>query len=177
MTVVLRTTGDPGAVVPALRSLLRATDPSLPLYNVRSMDELLAESVARARVATLSLGGFALLALLLAAVGLYGVIAHATRQREREIGIRMALGADTGGVLRMVLGQGMRLVLGALVLGALGAFALTRLLQGLVFGVTTTDPLTFATMIGVLTAAALAACLVPARRAAAIQPVDAIRTD
>ncbi len=177
MTMVLRTTGEPVAVVPALRALVRDADPSLPVYNVHSMDELFGDSVARARLATVSLTVFALLALLLAAIGLYGVIAHATRQREREIGIRMALGANTGGVLRMVLTQGMRLVLVALVLGAVGAFALTRLLRGLVFGVTTTDPLTFAAMICVLAAAALAACFIPARRAAAIQPVDAIRTE
>jgi putative ABC transport system permease protein len=177
MTLVLRTTGDPTAVVPALRGLLRDADPSLPLYNVHSMDELFGNSVARARLATVSLSVFALLALLLAAVGLYGVIAHATRQREREIGIRMALGADSAGVLRMVLREGMTLVAGALLLGSVGSIALTRLLRGLLFQVKTTDPLTFAAMIVVLAAAALAACLIPARRAATTEPVNAIRTE
>jgi predicted permease len=177
MTIVLRTAGDPEAVIPSLRAALRRLDPSLPLYNAHSMDELFGNNMARAHLATVSLGIFALLALLLAAVGLYGMIAHATRQREREIGIRMALGADTGGVVRMVLGQGMRLVLAALILGVLGSFALTRLLQGLVFEVEPTDPLTFVAMIVVLAAAALGACFIPARRAAAIQPVEAIRAE
>lgn len=177
MTLVLRTAADPAATLPRLRALLREMDPTLPLYNARTMDEMFDNSVARARLATVSMTVFALLALLLAGIGIYGVVAHVTKQREREIGIRMALGADRGGVLRLIIGEGMRLVAVALVLGSLGALALTRLLRGLVFQVTTTDPVTFIVMIGVLGAAGLAACLVPARRAATIPPVDAMKVE
>jgi len=124
-----------------------------------------------------SLGAFALLALLLAAVGIYGVVAYSTRQRQREIGIRMALGADGHSVTGMVVRQSMALVGIALTLGALGAIGLSRVLRSLVFDVSTTDPLTFVTMAMLLGLTGLVACWLPARRAARIDPLEAIRVE
>ncbi len=175
MTLVVRTRGEAGDVVPALRTLLRDLDPALPLYNVRSMESLFANALARSRFTTSSLGLFAALALILAAIGIYGVMAYATQQRSQEIGIRMALGADRGSVVRMVVLRGMALVGVALGIGAVGAFGLSRLLGSLVFGVSTTDPTTFIAMLAVLGATGFAACWLPARRASGISPASAIR--
>jgi putative ABC transport system permease protein len=175
MTLLVRTDGDPEDVAGAVRAAVRERDADLPVFNVRTMDELYGRALARPRFATVSLGLFALLALLLAGVGIYGVIAHATQQRAREIGIRLALGAGRADVLRMILRQGALLIVIAVAAGAAGALALTHLLRGLVFDVSTTDPLTFAAMAALLGAVGLLACWVPARRASVIDPVDAIR--
>jgi putative ABC transport system permease protein len=162
-------------VLPAIRGELAQLDPNLPLYNVRTMEELFSKVVARPRFTALSLGGFALLALLLAVIGTYAVMAYATEQRAQEIGIRVALGANRGAVMRMIVGQGAALVAVALVIGTGGALALSRLLKGLVYDVTTTDPLTFVAMVALLAIAGIAACCLPALRASAIDPLTAMR--
>jgi ABC-type antimicrobial peptide transport system permease subunit len=143
--------------------------------NVMTMERRVAASVATPRFYMLMLGAFAVLALLLAAVGIYGILAYGVSQRRREIAIRLALGARADNILAMVLGQGMRLTAAGLVLGVTGAFLLTRLISGMLFGTTTTDPTAYAAGIVVMTAVALAACWVPARRASRIRPLDALR--
>jgi putative ABC transport system permease protein len=177
MTLVIRTAGDPTTVTPALRAAVREMDPALPIYNVRTMADLFADALARARFTTLSLGAFALLALVLAAVGIYGVIAYSTQQRAREIGIRIALGADSLGVTRMVVRQGMTMVALALALGAAGAVALSRVLRSLVFDVSTTDPVTFAAMAILLSLTGLVACWLPARQVTRVDPMVALRNE
>jgi putative ABC transport system permease protein len=177
MTMVIHTAGDAASVTPALRAAVREMDPELPIYNIRTMADLFGSALARARFTTLSLGAFALLALALAAVGIYGVIAYSTQQRAREIGIRIALGADSLGVTRMVVRQGMTLVALALALGAAGAVALSGVLRSLVFDVSTTDPATFAAMAIVLSLTGLVACWLPARRATRVDPMVALRTE
>lgn len=176
MTLFIRA-ADATAVLPAVRAAVRDLDASLPLYNVRTMDELYGDALARARFTTVALGIFALLALILAAIGIYGVMAYVTQQRSQEIGIRMALGADRGTVVGMVVRQGMGLVGIALLIGGAGAIALVRLLGSLVFEVSTRDPVTFGTMALLLAAAGLFACWLPARRASGIDPVAAIRNE
>jgi putative ABC transport system permease protein len=175
MSLVVRTPGEPSDVLPALRAALRDQDPTLPLFNVRSMEELFSTALARARFTAASLGAFALLALILAAIGIYAVVAYATEQRSQEIGIRIALGASRTSVVRMVVAQGLAQIAIALVIGTAGALALSRLLQSLMFEVTTTDPVTFTTMALLLALTALVACWLPARRASSIDPVAAIR--
>jgi putative ABC transport system permease protein len=177
MTLVIRTVGQPAGIVPALRGAVREIDPELPVYNVRAMAELFADALARARFTTVSLAAFALLALFLAAVGIYGVMAYSTQQRAQEIGIRMALGADRTTVTRMVVRQGMALVGLALALGAAGAVGLSRVLRSLVFDLSTTDPPTFAAMAILLALTGLVACWLPARRAGRIDPLEAIRSE
>jgi putative ABC transport system permease protein len=178
MVVIARAAaGRPEALAPVIRAAVHDLDPNLPVYNVRTMLSYFGDAVARARFTTVALGLFALLALALAVLGIYGVMAYAIRQREREIGIRLALGADRGTVVGMVLREGTRVVLPALVVGAGGALALTRLLQSLVFEVSPADPATFGAVGLLLGLAALAACWLPARRASGIDPVEAMRTD
>jgi predicted lysophospholipase L1 biosynthesis ABC-type transport system permease subunit len=178
MTLVVRTReGDPMSVVPAMRAALKELDPRLPLYNVRSMEGLFGEAIARARFAAWCMGVFALLALLLAAVGLYGVMANATQQRTSEIGVRLALGASRGSVSGMIVREGMLLVGVALLIGAVSAAALSRYLESLVFDVSPTDPLTFGAMALLLAATGLVACWLPARRASAIDPAETIRSE
>ena len=177
MVLVVRTRSAPEVIVPAIRSAVREVDPNLPLFNVRTMRNLLGLRVARARFTTVALGVFAALALILAALGLYGVMASATQQREREIGIRMALGADRPSVVGMVLREGAAVVAPFLVLGAVGAIALSRLLGTLVFGVSPADPLTFAAVALLLGASGFLACWLPARRASRVDPMVAIRAE
>ncbi len=177
MTLVVRTDLPPESVVPAIRAAVHEIDPKVPLYNIRTLGTLLTEAVARSRFTTVALGAFALLALTLAALGLYAVMAYATQQREREIGIRMALGADRSSVLAMVLRQGVGVVGPALVLGAVGAVVLARFIQSLMFGVSPADPITFAGVALLLGLAGFLACWLPARRASSIDPVKAIRAE
>jgi putative ABC transport system permease protein len=159
----------------AIRTEMKGLDPSLPLANVRTMESLVTNALARPRFSTFLLGLFAGTALLLTVVGLYGVVAYASNQRTREIGIRMALGATTGSVLGLIIRQGMRPALIGLGIGVAAAFALTRLLANQLYQVKPTDPITFLGVIVVLLVVALAACFLPARRAAATDPIEALR--
>ena len=173
--LAVRTTGDPGALLPMLRREVAALDPALPLYDVELMDERLKKSVAQPRFNVMLMGLFALVALVLGAVGLYGVISYSVSQRTHEIGVRMALGAQRRDILRMVVGQGLWLTLIGVALGLAGAFALTRFLQSLLFGVSPGDPVTFAVVAVLLVMVALLACYVPAHRATKVDPMVALR--
>jgi putative ABC transport system permease protein len=173
--LALRTAGDPKSLISAARAAVRDIDPSLPLAQVRTMDEVLAGARSRPRFLTTLLGLFSATALLLAAVGLYGVISYSVTRRMTEFGIRMAMGAKTGDVLGLVLSQGLKLAAAGVVAGAIGALALTRLIRGLLFGVSSFDPLTFCAMALLLAAVTVAACIVPARRATRVDPLIALR--
>ncbi|MBS1791422.1 MAG: ABC transporter permease [Acidobacteria bacterium] len=174
-TLIVRTTANPADALPAVRSEVEALDKNLPLFDVKTMRQHLGIALLPARLAGGALGIFGLLALMLAAAGLYGVMSNAVAGRTREIGIRMALGADAFGVLRLILQQGMKLVLIGLAVGLGAALALTHLLKSLLFGISTTDPLTFAGIALLLTLVALFACWVPARRATKVDPMIALR--
>jgi len=173
--LAVRTSGDPHSLIGAVRAAVRDVDPSLPLAQVRTMDEVLAGARSRPRFLTTLLGLFSATALLLAAVGLYGVISYSVTRRMTEFGIRLAMGAGTGDILGMVLSQGLKLAAAGVLAGALGALALTRLISGLLFGVSSFDPLTFCAMALLLGAVTVAACLVPARRATKVDPLIALR--
>jgi putative ABC transport system permease protein len=175
MTLVLRTSVDPLSVVSAVRKQVNDLDKDMPLYGVRTMDDVLSAEVASQRFNAGALAGFAGLAALLAAVGIYGVMAYAVAQRTREIGVRMALGARPETVMGMVLKQGLGLALIGVVLGVGASLALTRLMGGMLFGVKASDPATFVLVAVGLTAVALGACWIPARRATRVDPVIALR--
>jgi putative ABC transport system permease protein len=175
MTLMVRTAVDPLSLVRAIRDAVHALDPAIPLYQVRTMEQAVADATATRRFAMLLQSLFALVALSLAAVGLYGVLAFTVARRTAEIGIRMALGAERSTVRRMVVGQGMGLVAIAVALGVGGALVGGRLLGSLLFGISPRDPATYAIVAGVLLAVALLACWIPARRAARIDPMEALR--
>jgi predicted permease len=172
---VLRTTADPLLLSTAVRSEMRQLDPGLPVRNLRSMDELVTRSIAPRRFNLSLLSLFSGLGLLLAAVGIYGVMAYSVSQRTHEIGLRMALGARVPDVLKLVLKQGMVLTLAGVGLGLIASFALTRLMKSMLFGVSATDPLTLAGVALLLTCVALLACYLPARRATKVDPLVALR--
>ncbi len=175
MTFVIRTKGEPGIVAGAARNVIRSLDPEQPVADVRTMESLIGTSVARARFNTLLLTIFALVALLLSGVGIYGVMAYSVAQRTHEIGVRMALGARAIDVMRLVVRRGMALALGGVALGVAASFGLTRLMKTLLFNVSETDALTFAGIPILLVVVALLACLIPARRAAKVDPMVALR--
>jgi putative ABC transport system permease protein len=175
MTIVARTQSDPGAVAGSLRAALTSLDKSLPVFAFKPMTEYLRDSLARRRFNLILLTAFGGVALALAAVGIYGVISYGVTQRTHEIGIRMALGAEKGNVLWLVVRQGMILALGGVALGLLASLALMRLMETLLYGVSVTDPLTFTVIALLLTSVALLACFVPARRAAKVDPLVALR--
>ena len=177
INLAVRTSGDPAALGPAIEKAVWSIDPEQPIPNVRTMDRVMHEWPGERRFYVLVLGGFAGLALLLAAIGIYGVLAYVVTLRTREVGIRMALGAQARDVLMLVVGQGLRLTLFGVGLGLIGAFALTRLLESLVFGVSTSDPVTFVMVAAILAVAALLASYLPARRASHIDPIEALRTE
>lgn len=177
LNLIVRSTADPTTLTTTLRREVFKLDPAQPLANVRTMETVVVESIADRRFNMLLLGLFAGLALVLAALGIYGVLSYTVAQSTRELGIRMALGAQARDVLRLVIGQGLLLTLAGIVLGLGGAFALTRWLESLLFGVKATDPLTFAAVPTVLLAIALLSCLVPARRATKVDPLVALRSE
>ena len=173
--LIVRTSGDPAAVAGAVRQAVWAVDKDQPVSNIRTMDQVFAATVSRERFQTLLLALFAALALVLACVGLYGVISYAVAQRTREIGVRMALGAQPWDVLRLVLRQGMTLTFAGLVFGIAVALAVTRVMSDLLFGVTATDAVTFVSVGALLVVVAFLACYVPARRATKVDPLIALR--
>jgi putative ABC transport system permease protein len=175
VTIVVKGGGDPHNLLAAVRGQVHSLDTTVALYHVRSMEEIISESMGDTRYETLLLGFFALLALTLTAVGIYGVTAYAVTQRTHEIGIRMALGAERCEVLRLMISQGARLALCGVALGFLGAFMMTRLMASLLFGVNARDPLTFALAAASLMIVAVLACYLPARRATKLDPMVALR--
>ena len=175
LTVIVRTAGDPSILARPLAETVRSIDPDLPAYNVKTVEEYLDGTIAIPRFNTMLLGIFAGLALVLTAIGLYGVISYSVAQRTHEIGIRMALGAQPSEMMRLVVGQGVRLALFGVGLGLIAAFAFTHFLSSLLFGVTATDPISFVTVVVTLLAVVLLACYVPARRAMRVDPMVALR--
>lgn len=176
MSFVVKTEGaSAGAVASGIRSAVGELDASVPIYQLQTMGEVVGASLVRPRFLSLLLGTFSAIALLLAAIGIYGVMAYSVTQRTQEIGVRVALGATTRNVLAMVVGEGLRMTAAGLAVGLTGAYMLTRVMASLLFEVSATDPLTF-TLVGVgLTAVGLLACFVPARRAAKVDPMVALR--
>jgi len=175
MNLVVRSASDAQPLTSAVRKELMALDADMPFSQVSRMEEVVSTSVAQPRLTSECAGAFAALAMLLALVGIYGVMAYSVAQRVPELGLRLALGAQPADVLRLVLGQGMRLVLAGVALGLAGALALTRLLSSLLFGTSAQDPLTFGGGAVLLTSVALLACYLPARRAMRLDPMVALR--
>ncbi len=173
--IVLRVQGDPVNYVAALRREVQALDKNLALSNMQTMDEIVSATIAIPRLLMLLFSSFAVVALLLAALGIYGVMAYSVTQRTHEIGIRVALGAQVRDVLRLVIGQGMKLALLGVAVGLLASLMLTRLMKTLLFGVSATDPATFGGLALLLTVIALLACWLPARRATKVDPMEALR--
>jgi putative ABC transport system permease protein len=177
MTLVVRTTNDPTALIPALRQQVSNLDPELPFFYINTIEQGMARSLDTKRLTNVLLTGFAATALLLALIGIYGVMSLSVGSRTNEFGIRLALGARWGDVLWLVIGQGLKLTLAGVALGLGGAFGLTRLLESLLFGVEATDPLIFGGVAIVLILTALAACYIPARRATKVEPLIALRSE
>ena len=176
LSIVVRASNHPQALISAMRATVDALRPDVPL-RFRTLDQVFSSSLDQRRFILALFGVFAAVALLIAAVGVYGVMAYTVTQRTQEIGIRMALGAQAADVLRLALGHGMRLSVTGVALGLLAAFALTRLMKSLLFGVEATDPLTFAAVASLLTIVSLMACMIPARRATKVDPMVALRCE
>jgi putative ABC transport system permease protein len=177
LALVVRTAVEPESLTPALESVVRDLDKDLPLSLTRTMDAVLETSIARERMSMIIFSVFALVALVLASVGLYGVISHSVTERTHEIGVRMALGADAGHVLRLVVRQGLTTTAIGVTVGVAAAIALSRWIEGLLFGVKPNDPLTMVAVISTLMAVALIACYVPAWRATRVDPTTALRAE
>jgi predicted permease len=174
---VARTSADPAAVAGAIARTIREADPSITVFDVRTIPDRMSDSLARQRFSTLMLGAFATFALVLAVIGVYGVLSHLVAHGARDIGVRMALGAEQSSILLMVLRQGLALTGTGIVIGLIGAVALTRVMASLLFGVSTTDPLTFLAVPLLLVATAVLASYVPARRATRVNPVVVLRDE
>jgi putative ABC transport system permease protein len=177
MNVVVRTVSDPLAMVAPVRAAIRSLDPNLPVARLRTMDDVVENALAQPRFTMILLAIFAAMALLLGAIGIYGVLAYTVSRRVHEIGVRMALGAAPASILRMVVGQGVGMVATGVVIGVLAAMGATRLLATLLYGVTTTDRATFVAVPLALMAVALLASYLPARRATRVSPTVALRSD
>lgn len=177
MTLVVRSSGNPEPLVAAIRAKIAELDPTLPVSGIVSMDDVIGTSVAQPRLIMQLVGGFAAFALLLAAIGMYGVMAYSVSQRRQEIGIRMSLGAGRREILQLVVRQGMALALAGVIIGMVASLVLTRLLAGLLFGVRATDPSIFMGAAAVLALSALLACYVPARRATRVDPIVVLRSE
>jgi putative ABC transport system permease protein len=173
--LVIRTSGDPARIVAAVRQEIRAVDPDQPVSNITTMANVIDKETAPRRIGTVLSSAFAGLALVLAALGIYGVLSYYVVQQTRQIGVRLALGGRPRDILSLVLRKGVVLTLIGVVIGLGASFALTRLMQNLLFGVGALDPLTFAVVAVVIAAVALAACAIPARRAARVDPLVALR--
>jgi putative ABC transport system permease protein len=161
----------------AVRGVIQSADKELPVYSVRTMERMMADSTSQRRFATILLGVFALVALILASVGLFGVMSYTVAQRRHEIGIRMALGAQTLDVLKLIIRQGMILVLTGVAIGLMAAFGLTRLMKAMLFGISETDTTTFVIIPLLLAVVAMLACYLPARRATKVDPLIALRSE
>jgi predicted permease len=172
---LIRTTGDPLTLVAAVRQEFLAVDNALPVARVRTLGQVIGDATARQNFQMLLLVVFSSIALLLAAIGIYGVMSYSVQQRSHEIGIRLSLGAGTGDVLRLIVGQGLRLVAIGVAVGLAAAFGLTRLLAGLLYGIKPSDPVTYVTVAALLSAVAFLATYIPARRATKVDPVIALR--
>jgi len=171
----VKTAGDPLLQAASVRQVVRGIDPSLPAYSMVTLASVVSDSVAERRFSMLLLAVFAAIALFLAGIGLYGVVAYTVSLRTQEIGVRMAIGAQQGDVMRLVVGEGMRLALIGVAVGVVGALALGRFISSLLFEVTAFDPLSYAATAAVLLAIAALACYVPARRAMSVDPLMALR--
>jgi putative ABC transport system permease protein len=176
-SIVVKTSGGPASVASAIREAVRAGDPNQAVHTLRGMDEYISESLATHRFGMRLLGFFALTALFLAVLQLYGVMSYSVTQRKREIGIRMALGAERGSVMGLVVGQGLRLAGIGMAIGVLAALLAARLVESQLFGVKPSDPLTISSSVGVMLAAAVVACYLPARRAIQVDPAVTLRMD
>jgi predicted permease len=177
MFLVARTTGEPAALADAIDQQIQSIDPDVPVYDIATMEQRVHESMARQRFAMTMLGAFAGFAMILAAVGVYGVMSFLVTQGTPDIAIRMALGAQRNSILSLVFRQGMALAFIGIIVGLIGAFTLTRFMRGLLFGVSATDPMTFVGVVFLLTIAALSACYFPARRAMRVDPMMALREE
>jgi putative ABC transport system permease protein len=175
MDLVVRSRTNPAALTSSLRAVAASIDPNEPISGIKTMDEMIQDSVGSRRVTLILLGVFSALALVLAGIGIYGVISYSVAQRTQEIGIRMALGAARRDVIQMILLQGARIVSAGLIIGVLAAFGLTRYLEKLLFSVSPADPSTFALVALVLAFVAVLACYIPARRALRVDPMTALR--
>jgi ABC-type antimicrobial peptide transport system permease subunit len=173
--LVARASGDARTVLSAIREISREIDQTVPVTDLETLDEKTSITLLLPRVAAMLFGGFGLLGLLLASVGLYGVVAYTVSQRTHEMGIRMALGAELSDISRLVIGRGLRPVIIGLGLGLAAAFLLTRVLSVILYGVTATDPIAFAGVTTFLMVVAMAACYIPARRATKVDPMEALR--
>jgi predicted permease len=175
--IVVRSNAPPPALEAPVEAAVRALDPDVPVFTVRTMDRVIAASVGRERMSVVVLGLFAFVALTLASIGLYGLVAHGVTERTHEIGVRMALGAHRRHVVSLVIRQGLTMAIAGAAVGVVGALALSRSIRGLLFGVTPTDPLTFMTVIGMLLCVATLACYIPASRATRLDPMRALRSE
>jgi putative ABC transport system permease protein len=171
----VRTAADPDGMTKSLGAVIRSVDPDLPMADVKSMDHLLEESVGDQRFAAFLFGGFAFIALALAAFGIYGVMSFAVAQRTREIGLRMALGAGEGQVMKLIMKEGMTLGVIGLLIGLLGAYGIGRLMKSMLYGVGSIDGVAFSAVATILLLSALIACYIPARRATHVDPMAALR--
>jgi putative ABC transport system permease protein len=175
--VVLRSSVDPASLIPAVRQLVASMDPEAPVDRAQPMSAYVGDALAQSRLTLVLMAGFGVVALIMAAVGIYGVISYSVSQRTKEIGIRMALGQESWQIRNLVVGEGLRLVGISLVIGLAGAFALATTVSGLLYGVNPRDPWTFGGMAAFLLVIALVGCLVPARRATSVNPLSALKAE